>query len=100
MIPKACQFTLTLFGGWQSDSDQDDEDINVSDKKSSQQGAPEYKRLITIHAGKPKGGLKDALKVVANKVRRLSLSEQALEKAAINHGTDVVRYLFNLIGGR
>jgi phosphatidylinositol phospholipase C delta len=56
--------------------------------------------LITIHAGKPKGGLKDALKVVANKVRRLSLSEQALEKAAINHGTDVVRYLFNLIGGR
>lgn len=91
---------VNSFGGWQSDSDQDDEDINPCDKKSSQKRAPEYKRLITIHAGKPKGGIKEALKVVANKVRRLSLSEQALEKAATNHGTDVVRYLFNLIGGR
>ena len=88
---------MNSFGGWQSDSDEDDEDdenINVSDPKSSKRGAPEYKRLITIHAGKPKGGLRDAFKVVANKVRRLSLSEQALEKAALNHGTDVVRYLF------
>lgn len=76
----------------ESDSDQDDEDINPCDKKSSQKRAPEYKRLITIHAGKPKGGIKEALKVVANKVRRLSLSEQALEKAATNHGTDVVRF--------
>lgn len=54
-----------------------------------------YKRLITIHAGKPKGALKDALKVAANKVRRLSMSEQELEKAAASHGSDVVRYLSN-----
>lgn len=54
-------------------------------------GAPAYKRLIAIHAGKPKGGLKEALKIETDKVRRLSLSEQRLEKATINHGTDVVR---------
>ncbi|XP_057979096.1 phosphoinositide phospholipase C 6 [Malania oleifera] len=71
--------------GNRSDSDQDDED--VFDRK-----APEYKRLIAIHAGKPKGGLKEALEVGFDKVRRLSLSEQALEKAATNHGADVVRF--------
>lgn len=51
-----------------------------------------YKNLIALHAGKPKGGLKEALKVDVNKVRRLSLSEQALEKAAESHGSDIVRY--------
>lgn len=62
------------------------------ESKPLQQGAPEYKRLITIHAGKPKGGcLKDALKVHGDKVRRLSLSEQALQKAVASNGTDVVR---------
>ncbi|XP_063943312.1 phosphoinositide phospholipase C 6-like isoform X2 [Daucus carota subsp. sativus] len=54
--------------------------------------APEYKRLIGLHAGKPKGGLKEALKVEADKIRRLSLSEQGLEKAAKSHGVDVVRF--------
>ncbi|XP_038720888.1 LOW QUALITY PROTEIN: phosphoinositide phospholipase C 6-like [Tripterygium wilfordii] len=75
-----------------SDSDQDDEDLGDSDRRFGQHRSPEYKRLITIHAGKPKGALKDALKVTAHKVRRLSLSEQALEKAATTHGTDVVRF--------
>lgn len=51
-----------------------------------------YKSLIAIHAGKPKGGLKEALKVEVGNVRRLSLSEQALEKAAEAHGMDVVRF--------
>ncbi|KAK4363721.1 hypothetical protein RND71_018962 [Anisodus tanguticus] len=54
--------------------------------------ASAYKRLIAIHAGKPKGGLKEALKVDPDKVRRLSLSEQALEKAAESHGTEIVRF--------
>ncbi|KAK9282589.1 hypothetical protein L1049_010806 [Liquidambar formosana] len=75
-----------------SDSDQDDEDSDICDRKSRQLGAPEYKHLIAIHAGKPKGGLKEALKVVTDKVKRLSLSEQALQKAAMSHGTDVVRF--------
>ncbi|GAV91847.1 C2 domain-containing protein/PI-PLC-Y domain-containing protein/PI-PLC-X domain-containing protein/efhand_like domain-containing protein [Cephalotus follicularis] len=75
-----------------SDSDHEDEEFNDSDHKSGQLGASAYKRLITIHAGKPKGALKDALKDVTRKVRRLSLSEQALEKAATSHGADVVRF--------
>ena len=59
--------------------------------------APEYKRLITIHAGKPKGGLRDAVMVDPDKVRRLSLSEQQFAKAAASHGTDVVRlFLYSL----
>ncbi|KAJ8769812.1 hypothetical protein K2173_007672 [Erythroxylum novogranatense] len=52
----------------------------------------QYKRLITIHAGKPKGGLKEALKVEPNRVRRLSLNELALEKATEHHGKDVIKF--------
>ncbi|WVZ06498.1 hypothetical protein V8G54_019844 [Vigna mungo] len=58
--------------------------------------APEYKRLITIHAGKPKGEIQDELKA-AGKVRRLSLSEQALEKASESYGADIVRFTHNNI---
>lgn len=72
-----------------SESDEDDDECEL---KPGQKGAPEYKRLITIHAGKPKGGLKHALKVVSDKVRRLSLSEQSLEKAAEDNGTDLVMF--------
>lgn len=77
-----------------SEEDEDAEAINnanAAEAKSFQLSAPEYKRLITIHAGKPSGELKDAL-AVGDKVRRLSLSEQKLEKAAEDHGTDVVRW--------
>ncbi|VVA32093.1 PREDICTED: phosphoinositide phospholipase C [Prunus dulcis] len=74
-----------------SDSDSS-EDNSYSNRGSFSSAEHEYKRLITIHAGKPKGGLKEALKVELYKVRRLSLSEQALEKAAESHGTDVVRF--------
>ncbi|ESQ42505.1 hypothetical protein EUTSA_v10013042mg [Eutrema salsugineum] len=56
------------------------------------QQAPEYKRLIAIHAGKPKGGLRMGLKVDPNKIRRLSLSEQLLEKAVASYGADVIRF--------
>ena len=69
--------------------DEDDDDINASKKFE----APEYTRLISIHAGKPKGGLGAALKVDPDKVRRLSLSEQQLEKAASRYGKEIVRYL-------
>lgn len=73
-----------------SDRNQEDEDDDDSDDKPHH--APVYKSLIAIHAGKPKGGLVEALKVEPDKVRRLSLSEQALEKAAESNGMDVVRY--------
>jgi len=76
---------------YESDSDQDNDDGDAAESKSGQQGPPEYKHLIAIRAGKPKNGLREALKVSSDKVRRLSLSEQLLERAASNYGHDVVR---------
>ncbi|XP_050936333.1 phosphoinositide phospholipase C 4-like isoform X3 [Cucumis melo] len=86
-----------------SDDETDDEDgVDTSESESSESddsdyesyttGVSEYKRLIAIHAGKPNGGLKEALKVGADKVRRLSLSEKALKKATKAHGMDVIRF--------
>lgn len=69
----------------------DEEDFDDGDRKSQQITATEYKQLIAIHAGKGKGGLKDWLRVDPDKVRRLSLSEQQLEKAVITHGKEIVR---------
>ncbi|KAE9596197.1 hypothetical protein Lal_00048752 [Lupinus albus] len=69
----------------------DEEDSDESDK-SHHNEAPEYRSLIAIHAGKPKGGITEWLKVDPDKVRRLSLSEQHLEKAAITLGKDIVRF--------
>ncbi|CAA6654763.1 unnamed protein product [Spirodela intermedia] len=69
--------------------------INIEDDddtKMLRNSSPEYRQLITITAGKPKGGLKEALKVDPNKVRRLSLSEQELERAARSYGKDIVRF--------
>ncbi|KAI4306604.1 hypothetical protein L6164_029865 [Bauhinia variegata] len=75
-----------------SEHNLDDEPIDGSDSELSPTAAPIYKRIIAIHAGKPKGGLKEALKVEPVKLRRLSLSEQDLEKAAESHATDIVRF--------
>ncbi|XP_071724252.1 LOW QUALITY PROTEIN: phosphoinositide phospholipase C 4-like, partial [Rutidosis leptorrhynchoides] len=72
-----------------SESEDEDEDSG-HDMNSSEPS--EYERLIAIHAGKPKGGLKAALKIEPNKVKRLSLSEQALENAATSNGKDVIRF--------
>ncbi|KAI3751286.1 hypothetical protein L2E82_22334 [Cichorium intybus] len=71
---------------------QDDSDDDDSDDEDDDNAAPEYKSLIGIHAGKGKGGLDDWLKVDPNKVRRLSLSEHELEKAARTHGPQIVRF--------
>lgn len=73
------------------DVEEDDDDDDATDK-SKKFAAPEYTRLIAIHAGKPKGGLSAALKVDPDKVRRLSLSEQQLEKAAARYGKEIVRF--------
>ncbi|XP_065870834.1 phosphoinositide phospholipase C 2-like [Euphorbia lathyris] len=70
------------------DEDSDDEE---GDNKL-QNGAPEYKHLIAIHAGKPKGGIEECLKVDPDKVRRLSLSEQQLEKTAETYAREIVRF--------
>nr|ABU53666.1 phospholipase C [Torenia fournieri] len=77
------------------EEDEDKIDVEVTDPDNSCDSKvyepPVYKSLIAIHAGKPKGGIEEALKVEADKVRRLSLSEQALEKYAETHGADIVR---------
>ncbi|KAK1322575.1 Phosphoinositide phospholipase C 2 [Acorus calamus] len=70
----------------------DEEDHDDDDPTSNKSPAPEYKRLITIHAGKPKGGLHEALREVPHKVRRLSLSEQELVKASESHSMELVRF--------
>lgn len=62
-----------------------------NENKPKQKKALEYKRLIAIHAGKPKGGLDECLELDPEKVRRLSLSELEVEKAAETHGKQIVR---------
>ncbi|EOY17778.1 Phospholipase C 2 [Theobroma cacao] len=75
-----------------NDLDEEDEEDPEDGDKSQHNLAPEYKRLIAIHAGKPKGGLDEWLRVDPDKVRRLSMSEQELEKAALTHGKQIVRF--------
>nr|BBG55861.1 phospholipase C [Nicotiana benthamiana] len=74
-----------------SDEGEDDED-DEGDPKSEKNVASEYKRLIAIHAGKGKGGLSDWLRVDPNNVRRLSLSEPALEKAVDTRSKEIIRF--------
>ncbi|KAL3653476.1 1-phosphatidylinositol phosphodiesterase [Castilleja foliolosa] len=76
----------------ENDDDDSDEEDDEEDAKAQENEAPEYKRLIAIHAGKGKGGMEDWLKVDPSKVRRLSLSEQELEKAIVTYGKDIVRF--------
>ncbi|VAI30519.1 phosphoinositide phospholipase C 6-like [Triticum dicoccoides] len=72
--------------------DEDDEESEEEDPKFQPDTACEYRKLITIHAGKPKGRMRDALKVDPDKVRRLSLSETQLAKATASHGADIIRF--------
>ncbi|KDP46487.1 hypothetical protein JCGZ_08459 [Jatropha curcas] len=65
---------------------------NQNEQELRPREAPAYKRLISINARKPKGGLKEALKVEFDNVRRVSLKEQKFEKVIATHGTDVVRF--------
>lgn len=69
-----------------------EEEVEEEEDIQDDHCAPEYRNLIAIHAGKGKGGLDDWLKVDPDKVRRLSLSEQELEKAAKTHGPQIVRF--------
>ncbi|CAI8597341.1 unnamed protein product [Vicia faba] len=91
----------SLRGGTISDyknsGDDDEDDLNEDEdsddtEKPRQNVSDEYRRLIAIHAGKPKGGLVEGLKVDPDKVRRLSLSESQLEKAAETYGKEIVGF--------
>ncbi|XP_062172248.1 phosphoinositide phospholipase C 2-like isoform X2 [Alnus glutinosa] len=66
--------------------------VEPNDEYEDEENAtPQYRSLIAIHAGKPKGAL-NIWETDPNKVRRLSLSEQELENAASTYGTDIVRF--------
>ncbi|ONK61854.1 uncharacterized protein A4U43_C08F34270 [Asparagus officinalis] len=76
-----------------NESVQDEEDVDNEDDDGLKPNAPlEYKHLITIRAGKPKGNLRHSLRVDPGKARRLSLSEQQLVKAAKDNADDLVRF--------
>ncbi|XP_076929381.1 phosphoinositide phospholipase C 6-like isoform X3 [Bidens hawaiensis] len=70
--------------------DLDDDD--VEDEKSGHKKDLEYKHLIAIHASKPKNGTRKALRDEYRKAKRLSLSEQALQRAANLYAVDIVRF--------
>ncbi|CAL0317633.1 unnamed protein product [Lupinus luteus] len=61
------------------------------DEEALGKEAPNIERG-TIADVKPKGGLRESLKVDPDKVRRVSLSEGQLEKAVITLGKEVVRF--------
>ncbi|XP_062085178.1 phosphoinositide phospholipase C 4-like [Humulus lupulus] len=87
--------------GNNTSSKKDSSELNVDGDENSKSrktdrslsgGQPEYLSLIAIHSGKPKGGLKEQLKVEIDKVTRLSLNEQKFEKATTFHASQVVRF--------
>ncbi|BAT81119.1 hypothetical protein VIGAN_03077700 [Vigna angularis var. angularis] len=77
----------------QNGSDRDEGSISASeyDQKPYLECSPDYKRIITIHNRKLKGCLKDKLRT-EGEVRRLSWSENTLEKASESHGADILRF--------
>ncbi|KAK1421334.1 hypothetical protein QVD17_23585 [Tagetes erecta] len=72
--------------------DFDDENGDAANEKNEPKTPTEYKQLIGIHAAKANKELRKALTVESGKGKRLSLSEQTLEKAASEYGTDLVRF--------
>ncbi|KAL3717993.1 hypothetical protein ACJRO7_003173 [Eucalyptus globulus] len=81
--------------GDSSESDEEDnnhEELPEESEKAQRDVAPEYVRLIAIHAVKRKGGLKNYLRINPDKVTRLSLNEQKFEKAVARHGKDTIRF--------
>ncbi|KNA12040.1 hypothetical protein SOVF_129530 isoform B [Spinacia oleracea] len=74
----------------------DDEQIqeNGMEEEEEEEEAviPEYKKLISIHAVKQKGGLESLLKGDSKRVARLSLKEQKLETAVRTRATDIIRF--------
>ncbi|XP_042392353.1 phosphoinositide phospholipase C 2-like isoform X1 [Zingiber officinale] len=74
------------------DSDDVDDDDDDDQNQLQRQSEPDYRGIITIHAGKPKGRLRDALNADSLHVRRLSLSEPRFEKATESHGPELLRF--------
>ncbi|KAL6200341.1 hypothetical protein ACLB2K_030123 [Fragaria x ananassa] len=76
----------------QKDSGASDKDGEEGDPDEDEENPTlQYKHLIAIDAGNPKGGL-DMLHIDPTKVRSLSLSEQELELASKSRATDILRF--------
>lgn len=74
-----------------ADQESSDEESRPPEQRNEEHVASEYKRLITIHAGKPKGkSLVDSLKI-EEYVKRVSLSEPQLTKVAESDPSAVVQ---------
>ena len=85
-----CIQTTESLDVYDNDDDDDDDDINAPEV------APEYKRIISIRAGKPRGkSLSDAL-ALEPYVKRVSLSEPELSKVARAHPDVVVKYVMDI----
>ncbi|MCO5605061.1 hypothetical protein L7F22_059239 [Adiantum nelumboides] len=75
------------------ESESSDEENKPPEKRDESKVAPEYKRIITIRAGKPRGdSLKDALAGDDAYARRVSLSEPQLSKVVKSHPNIVVSF--------
>ncbi|XP_071718131.1 phosphoinositide phospholipase C 2-like [Rutidosis leptorrhynchoides] len=82
---------ISAIFGWLEAKKGSDEDSN-NEEEDAQGEEPEYKEVIAIHSMKHKGDVRRSLNVDPNKVRRLSLSEQELVVACIDHGEQIVRF--------
>ncbi|XP_047317348.1 phosphoinositide phospholipase C 2-like [Impatiens glandulifera] len=67
------------------------EELDDQDEEPLTQ-VPQYRRLIAIHAGKPKGGKQNLFSEDPNIARRISLSEQDLKDAVKAEGQDIIRF--------
>ncbi|KAJ0470883.1 putative phosphoinositide phospholipase C [Helianthus annuus] len=72
--------------------DSEDEDGEAANEKPGQKTPREYIQIIGIHAAKANKELRQALEVGSGKGKRVSMSEQTLEKAAEDYGSDLVRF--------
>lgn len=70
----------------------EEKQIEIDNEEEEEGAVPGYIDLIAIHAVKHKGGLENLLKDESNRVARLSLSEQKLQTAVRQHGSDIVRF--------
>jgi hypothetical protein len=73
------------------DDDDNDDDEMIEENIPNGKIDSSYARLITIRSGKPSGcSLHEALTLEEAAVRRISLSEQVLEKVAKSYPNDLV----------
>eukprot|EP00250_Pteridium_aquilinum_P003130 c13461_g1_i1 orf=1103-2929(+) len=87
--------SLPVSGEPAPELDMSDEESKNPERHDESNAAPEYKKISTIRAGKPRGdSLKDSLAVGDPYVRRVSLSEPQLSKVVKSHPDAVVSFTY------